>query len=73
MAQWVKNPAPSQLSGAVAAVVQVTTTVWVRSLAWELPHAVGLPPLPPKKEKEKKMVFSFGGFFFFFFFFWFGA
>ena len=43
--------AVSQGSDIVTAAAQTTAVVWVWSLPWELPHALGMPPaLPPKKE-----------------------
>ena len=37
-AQWVKDPVLSQQQ------VQVAVVVWVGSLAWEIPHAMGTDP-----------------------------
>ena len=67
MAQWVKNPTAGkgsilgtiqQVKGSAMAMTaaQVTAAAWIQSLAWELPHAVGVDL--KEKRKEKKASFS---------------
>ena len=48
-----------QGSGIVTAMAQVTAVVWVRSLTWELLHAMGAAKEVPKLEyrRQKKVTF----------------
>ena len=48
MAQWVKDAA------LLTAVAWVTAVVHIRSVAWELPHAMGTTKRKRGKEKKKK-------------------
>ena len=47
-------PGGSAEPSIVTAVAQVAAVVWVRSLAWELLHAM----VWPKKKKKKKVIAS---------------
>ena len=45
LVQWVKG------SGIAAAVVELAAVAWIRSLTWELPHAIG-----EAIKKKKKII-----------------
>lgn len=48
------GPAVGEGAGTVTAVAWMEAMVWVQSLAWECPYAMGLTPQKRKERKKER-------------------